>query len=138
MKRIIVAIIVIVVIIILAAIACGESSQSIPTLTGTWTGTYTCSQGLTGIRLVLQAKDGKLTGTENFFAVKGNPGVPSGSLTVTGTYSNTATGINPGHWIKQPAGYELEHLTAGPPEAGKLHGKVIPSSACTTFTVTKE
>ena len=138
-RKIAVAVAVIVAIVIATAIACSGSSAPALALTGTWTGTYTCSQGLTGVRLVLQAnKNGTLTGTGYFYAVPANPGVPSGSYTVTGSWSGTKTNVNAGHWLKQPAGWELENFTAGPPVNGHLSGKVVPASACTTFTVTKE
>jgi eukaryotic-like serine/threonine-protein kinase len=110
-----------------------------PALTGTWTGSYICSQGLTGLRLVLRAaRDGTLTGTFNFYALPTNPGVPSGDYTVTGTYSATRTDINPGHWIKQPSGYVLVDLIAGPPtNNGTLLRGRISNAGCSTFSITK-
>ena len=48
-----------------------------PVLTGTWTGSYICSQGLTGLRLVVRAApDGTLTGTFSFYALPANPACP--------------------------------------------------------------
>jgi hypothetical protein len=126
-----------------AAVAVAVSHRSTspaadtPVLTGTWTGSYICSQGLTGLRLVVRAApDGTLTGTFSFYALPANPKVPSGEGTITGTYSATRTDIRPGHWIKQPPGYVLVGLTAGPPadNGTLLRGRVTD---CSTFSVTK-
>jgi eukaryotic-like serine/threonine-protein kinase len=110
-----------------------------PVLTGTWTGSYICSQGLTGLRLVVRAApDGTLTGTFSFYALPANPHVPSGEGTITGTYSATRTDIRPGHWIKQPPGYVLVGLAAGPPaDNGTLLRGRVSDSGCSTFSVTK-
>ena len=123
------------------AAAASHRSSSPPVLTGTWTGSYICSQGLTGLRLViLAARDGTLTGTFSFYALPANPGVPSGEGTITGTYSATRTDIMPGHWIRQPPGYVLVGLIAGPPadNGTLLRGRVSnPGPGCSTFSVTK-
>jgi hypothetical protein len=108
-------------------------------LTGTWTGSYTCAQGKTGLRLVIHAgPNGALTATFNFYAIPGNPGVPSGSFTTTGTYSAAGLDLRQGHWISRPAGYSMLNLNAGPPAKGgtKLNGNVL-YTGCTTFTVTR-
>jgi Zn-dependent protease with chaperone function len=117
-----------------------SSSLDPGSVTGTWTGSYTCAQGKTGLRLVIHAApDGTLTATFDFYAVPGNPGVPSGSFTMTGIYS-AAMGLNlvPGHWISQPPGYSMVSLSAGPLAKGDpiLNGNVS-DPGCTTFTVTK-
>jgi len=107
--------------------------------TGTWTGTYTCAQGLTGMRLDITAgANGQATAIFNFYAVSSNPSVPSGEFTMTGTYSANGISLNPGHWIKQPANYEMAGLNAGPlvNDGGTLTG-VVTNSACTTFTANK-
>jgi hypothetical protein len=110
-----------------------------PVLTGTWTGSYICSQGLTGLRLVVRAaRDGTLTGTFSFYALPANPGVPSGEATITGTYSATSTDIRPGHWIRQPSGYVLVGLISGPPaDNGTLLRGRVSTAGCSTFSVTK-
>src|SRR5580692_1723672 len=52
-------------------------------LAGTWTGTYVCSQGETGLRLAIRAASGgALTATFNFYAVPANPHVQSGGFTL--------------------------------------------------------
>jgi eukaryotic-like serine/threonine-protein kinase len=114
-------------------------AADMPVLTGTWTGSYICSQGLTGLRLVIRAaRDGTLTGTFNFYALPANPGVPSGEATITGNYSATRTDIMPDHWIKQPSGYVLVGLIAGPPaDNGTLLRGRVSTPGCGTFSVAK-
>ena len=115
------------------------AAANTPVLTGTWTGSYICSQGLTGLRLVVRtARDGTLTGTFSFYALPANPGVPSGEGTITGTYSATRTDIRPGRWIRQPPGYVLVGLIAGPPaDNGTLLRGRVTNPGCSTFSVTK-
>jgi len=108
-------------------------------LTGTWTGSYVCSQGKTGLRLVIQAEqNGTLSATFNFYAVPDNPGVPSGSFTMTGTYSAAGINLTNGNWINQPTGYEMVDLSAGPPiEGGTVIAGGVTTPGCSTFTVTR-
>jgi hypothetical protein len=115
------------------------AAANTPVLTGTWTGSYICSQGLTGLRLVVRAaRDGTLTGTFSFYALPANPGVPSGEGTITGTYSATRTDIRPGRWIRQPPGYVLVGLIAGAPaDNGTLLRGRVSNPGCSTFSVTK-
>ena len=116
-----------------------SAAVNTPVLTGTWTGSYICSQGLTGLRLVVRTgRDGTLTGTFSFYALPANPGVPSGEGTITGTYSATRTDIRPGRWIRQPPGYVLVGLIAGPPaDNGTLLRGRVTNPGCSTFSVTK-
>ena len=96
-------------------------------------------RGLTGLRLAVRAaRDGTLTGTFSFYALPANPRVPSGEATITGTYSATRTDIKAGHWIKQPPGYVLVGLIAGPPaDNGTLLSGRVSNPGCSTFSVTK-
>jgi serine/threonine-protein kinase len=108
-------------------------------LTGTWEGTYVCAQGETGLSLAIQAApSGALTATFNFYAVPANPGVPSGSYTMTGTYSSAGVQLTQDQWISQPAGYEMVDISASPPsQAGKVLRGTITSCG-TPFTLTKQ
>jgi hypothetical protein len=108
-------------------------------LTGTWTGSYVCSQGDTGLRMVIQAApDGTLTATFSFYAVPDNPDVPSGSFTMTGTYSATGVNLTHDQWISQPSGYEMVDLSSGPPvQDGTVLAGSVTTPGCSTFTVTR-
>jgi len=106
-------------------------------LTGSWVGSYTCAQGLTGLRLDIQAAPGgSATATFNFYALPSNPSVPTGKYTMTGTYSATGIKLTPSHWVVQPSGYEMVGLDGGPltHNGNTLSGAVV---SCTTFSVTK-
>jgi hypothetical protein len=125
-------------IVMLTAVSGGTAQASQRPLAGTWTGSYSCSQGITGLRLVIRVHGSALAATFSFYALKRNPGVPSGEYTLTGTYSATRMTLKPGHWLKEPAGYEMVGLTGGAPTD---HGKVlrgrISNPACSTFSVTR-
>jgi hypothetical protein len=128
----------------LAAAACSTAGgTSAPAgragVAGTWTGTYTCSQGLTGTRLVLRDSGGKVTGTSSIYPVKSNPGVPHGEITVSGTYSAARGLVVSGrHWIHQPAGYVPVGFSGRLSRSGtELSGRVTgrDDAGCTTFMV---
>jgi serine/threonine-protein kinase len=108
-------------------------------LTGTWAGTYTCSQGVTGLQLNIKAAaGGTATATFTFYALQGNSSVPAGEFTMTGTYSASSIQLNPGHWIIQPANYVTVGLAAGSlTNGGKTMSGTVTNPSCTTFTVKK-
>jgi len=108
-------------------------------LTGTWAGTYTCSQGITGLQLAIKAgAGGSATATFSFYALQSNSSVPAGEFAMTGTYSASGVKLNPGRWIIQPANYETVGLAAGPlTSGGKTMSGTVTNPSCTTFTVTK-
>jgi hypothetical protein len=115
-----------------------SASLSSSAFIGTWTGSYVCSQGQTGLKLVIQAApDGTLTATFNFFALSSNPGVPSGSYTMAGTLSSTGADFTQDQWINQPPGYEMVDLSVDPPSDGgtDLNGTI--TTCGTTFTLTR-
>ena len=111
-------------------------------LSGTWTGSYVCAQGQTGLSLVMYAAaDGTLAATFNFYAAPDNPSVPLGSFTMTGTYSADGINLTRSRWITQPLDYVMVNLSSGP-LAGNgtlLVGKVTAPgiSGCTKFNLRK-
>ncbi len=123
-----------------AAPAAGPGPALSPArLTGTWTGTYFCPQGWTGLRLVLKAaSNGALAATFDFYPIDGNPGVPSGSFTLTGSYSARGFRLRPRHWISEPPNYLMVSLTAPAPGNNDttLTGSVT-GPGCTTFSVSR-
>lgn len=107
-------------------------------MAGQWMGTYTCSQGLTGLTLSVSAgTDDKLTGRFSFYAVPANPGVPAGSYTMTGTYypggSFSLTGQT---WINQPPGFEQVDLTGTIQAGGTELAGTVPQCG-SAFTLSK-
>ena len=83
-------------------------------LAGQWTGTYTCSDGPTGVRLALIATGDKTaTGTFEFFPTAANVKVTPGSFSVTGTISRPGqVDFAPGAWIVRPNGSMPVRVTA--------------------------
>jgi hypothetical protein len=105
---------------------------------GTWLGTYTCSQGLTGLRLTVSNTAGDtLQATFAFFAVPSNPHVPSGSFSMTGHATGKTADLVHDHWITQTPGYVMVDLVGTLRGDGVLGGSVS-SSGCGSFSVTKQ
>jgi hypothetical protein len=114
------------------------SAPGAPDIAGTWKGTYTCSQGLTGITLTISATaSSALSAVFSFYAVPSNPGVPSGSYTMTGSYTSATVSLTQGHWIHQAAGYQMVDLSGATPAGDDWTGQVEHLTGCTTFSVTK-
>jgi hypothetical protein len=105
---------------------------------GVWTGTYTCNQGLTGMRLTITGSGGDtVRATVEFYAVAGNPGVPDGSYVLTGNYSaSSGLVLIPDHWINEPAGYGMVGLSGPSPSGNSMRG-TVQGVNCTTFSVTR-
>ena len=90
-------------------------------------------------RLVLKAdSNGVLAAVFDFYPIDGNSGVPSGSFTLTGSYSAQGFRLRPGHWISEPPDYLMVGLTAPAPGDydTKLTGTVT-GRGCTTFSVSR-
>ncbi len=109
---------------------------------GTWEGTYTCSQGLTGLDLKISrpGSGSALDATLSFYPVPKNPAVPSGVFTMTGTYNSAASiTLQFSRWVRQPAGYTYVDLS-GRLTGDKFHGTVTSGpggTGCTTFATKK-
>jgi len=105
---------------------------------GVWTGTYTCAQGLTDLRLTINdSGGGALTAIFDFYADSSNPGTPSGSFAMTGTYSASGLVLDQDHWINQPDGYSMVNLVAPPPSGNTIQGTVEDLGGCTTFSISR-
>jgi hypothetical protein len=114
----------------------------VASMEGDWEGTYTCSQGETGLKLAIQKANaqGVANGKFEFFPVAGNPSAKSGSYEVNIGYSPSAGGLKVTglKWIQQPDGYVMVDLLAtGTPTADKITGRVLDPS-CSTFTITRK
>lgn len=84
-------------------------------LVGQWRGSYTCSQGVTGLLLtIVAAPTGDLGGTFEFYPLPENPGVPRGSYSVRVSYTDGSVNVTADHWINQPVGYDTVNLSARP------------------------
>ena len=107
-------------------------------LTGTWTGSYFCPQGQTGLRLTLKATSGgALTATFSFYPSATNVSVPSGSFALTGSYTAKGFQLTPDHWISKPQNYSMVGLTGAANASDTALSGSIVSPGCTTFSVSR-
>jgi serine/threonine protein kinase len=103
---------------------------------GSWIGAYTCGQGQTGLALEVEGSDEpSLSATFRFFALQDNPGVPSGSFSMTGSQFGSDVDLRGSTWIRQPTGYQLVDLDGQLSDDGTvLEGNVEDAgNRCTTF-----
>jgi hypothetical protein len=106
---------------------------------GSWEGSYVCAQGKTGMRLAITPTGGdRLKAVFSFFPHPDNPGTPSGSFEMQGTFAEDRLMLQGNRWIKRPTDYQLIDLDArvieGAPKT--ISGSV--SSGCSTFTVDRQ
>lgn len=118
----------------------GTSAQHLSNVAGNWSGTYTCAQGLTDLRLaIFQTTATRVTAIFKFSANGTNPTVPSGRYWMSGTYHRRSGKIvlHPSRWIKRPTNYLMVGL-AGDVEnsSASISGRVL-NSLCSTFTVNR-
>jgi hypothetical protein len=109
-------------------------------LTGEWVGTYTCSQGLTGLTLDMTGhQNGAVDAVFMFYAVPENPGVPTGTFRMHGVYMHgRELRLDPVEWISQPAGWHMVGLLGTiSADLSTYSGYVAGSTGCTTFSVTR-
>lgn len=102
-----------------------------------WEGAYDCGQGLTGLKVTIEAADeaGAVTGTFDFHEVEQNPGVPSGSYRMEGTFADGELSLEGVEWVDQPDGYIMVGLESDPDmrtRPAMFAGKVTDPS-CTAF-----
>lgn len=111
-----------------------------PWYAGTWQGAYGCNQGVTGLTLTIEASvAGELSAIYEFYAVPENPGVPSGSYRMTGTYDAGQILLQGEEWIDQPSNYLMVDYESNPDlgiDPNKLFGTVL-GQGCTLFVMEK-
>ncbi len=109
-------------------------------LDGTWKGTYTCKQGLTGVTLniVKNISSDYITAIFSFYAVDSNPSVPSGSYNMIGVYQNDlALSLKSLSWINRPSGYVMVDLNGQFNSSFSNFTGSILSTTCSTFSLSK-
>ena len=111
-------------------------------IAGEWSGTYTCNQGVTAMRLVIApAGERRVKALMHFFAAPENPDVPEGCFTLTGTFdkANGAVDLGAERWIVQPTNYLMIDLDGDVDRDGsRLRGRVIgPNNSCKRFALTR-
>ena len=101
---------------------------------GTWQGSYTCNQGLTGLTLTIAPlKDGSARGVFRFYHVNENPGVPDGCFAMSGTVTGDQIQLQAQTWLYRPSDYVMVDLAGTlTPDATALSGSIFGPN-CTTF-----
>jgi hypothetical protein len=74
-------------------------------LSGDWSGSYTCYQGITQLALVIMPDGEQWSGRFMFGPHKVNKDVPFGSYNITVTEEDGVYTMHPGAWIDRPDGY---------------------------------
>jgi hypothetical protein len=115
-----------------------ERTSSDPWYVGQWKGAYGCNQGVTGLTLTVEGQDpAQVAATYEFYAVNENPGVPSGSYRMTGTYDSGRLALQGSEWIEQPEGYVMVDYESNADlglDPHHMFGTVM-GSGCTLFTM---
>ncbi|MEV0589641.1 serine/threonine-protein kinase [Nonomuraea sp. NPDC050310] len=109
------------------------------TLAGTWTGEYTCTQGVTALTLTITGTPDALKATFAFGADPSNPGVPTGSFAMRGTVEDGVLRLRGDRWIDRPGDYLMVGLLArlAPERPDRLDG-TVESDGCTTFSLHRQ
>lgn len=108
-------------------------------LAAVWNGTYRCTQGETALRLTVFDRGAGIQARFEFGPTPNNPGVPTGSFTMTGAFEGADLVLSPQAWINRPGNYLMIGLRApGPidPATRTLTG-AVQYVGCSTFTVTR-
>lgn len=114
--------------------ATGTPGSDVAAVVGTWTGTYSCSQGETGLRLTIAAAGSGITATFAFSALAANPDVPSGRFTMRGSFDDGVVVLTHDRWVVRPPGYSMVDLVSDTVSTSSMHG-AVRGGGCDTFAV---
>ena len=114
-----------------------DEATRLSMLSGTWTGTYTCQQGVTGVTLQIVASSSQNIGALLQFAV---PNARSGAYFMRGVFNPATNGLamNFTTWKYQPEGYAAANITGTVNFASKELRGTILLPGCSTFSVRKQ
>jgi hypothetical protein len=106
-----------------------------------WEGTYRCAQGLSAVRLTIEAHaDGEAIAVYEFGSVPSNPTVPSGSFRLTGKLTGSAQhfegDFEAAEWIVHPPSYHMVGLSIETRDPRTLTG-TIRHPSCSDFETTR-
>ncbi|GAA3395119.1 hypothetical protein GCM10020369_67050 [Cryptosporangium minutisporangium] len=104
---------------------------------GVWKGTYTCSQGATGLTLTIEGEDEALAATFEFYPTSENPSVKKGSYKMGGNVTNGRMVLIGTTWIDQPDGYQMVNISSTSITATTITGTIDTAPGCTSFRVTR-
>ncbi len=99
-----------------------------------WTGRYTCTQGITGMTLTLDdGADGELHGIVSFFAGPENPDVPSGQYTVAAVRDGSRLRVEPRAWTVRPVDYNFASMEGTLTQGGRVYSGRYVGQGCGSF-----
>lgn len=107
---------------------------------GTWVGSYSCRQGITGLQLQLKAfSQEQLAGVFSFFPVSSNPNVPYGSFNVNAMVRRDGKlVVRAGNWIQRPRGFSTVNLEGQiSSDSQSISGRVL-TYGCSGFQVQRK
>ena len=114
-------------------------TSTAPWYAGTWEGGYDCGQGLTGLTLMVDdIGEGQVESTFEFYDVPENPGVPSGSYRLEGSYADHGLTMEGVEWIDQPDGYVMVGLESDFITRPDFFAGVVTDPACTAFLLERQ
>ena len=114
----------------------GIGAQEVDMLSGIWTGTYECAQGLTAMTLSIEGESGH--GVFEFGPLKSNKSVPKGSYEFTVVANRGGYTFEPGEWIVRPENYVPVRLSGQlSPDQMQLHG-TVEFQGCSTFEANRD
>jgi hypothetical protein len=109
-----------------------------------WSGTYVCSQGLTGVTLTIDLVGTAASVLFEFAAVPQNSNpVPSGASRLIGAITENVDGglsidADPDEWVSQPPGYFMVGIAATTDGSMReMHG-TMKSQSCGRIDVTRD
>lgn len=109
-------------------------------LKGTWSGEYTCNQGLTGVTLTItRGEPDDVQALFHFYASPGNPGVPEGCFEMAGRFDPTSgeLRLDGGRWRLRPPGYVVVDFIGRLEAASSRFEGRVEGYNCTTFGLTR-
>ncbi|ANV89301.1 hypothetical protein [Picosynechococcus sp. PCC 8807] len=108
-------------------------------LTGTWEGYYYCRQGLTKLRLEIDANSASnVEATFNFSAHPNNPGVPTGSFRMRGSLQGSDQLVLKGtQWLQRPGNYMTVDLRGTVAFGGDRIQGIVTTESCGTLELVR-
>lgn len=115
----------------------GEDAARLTMLTGTWSGTYMCSQGVRGVTLQMVATSDQKIGALLQFAV---PNSQPGSYFMRGTFNpaDNRLSLKFMTWKYQPQGYTGADVSGVVNFQGREYRGVVLQPGCAAFSVRKQ
>jgi hypothetical protein len=126
-------------VLVCAASALASGSVGPKALSGQWSGTYRCAQGLTGLQLNVKTHADAITAVFGFHPLVSNPTVPVGSFSLKGTfYSASDIVLTQNRWLHQPIGYVMVNLVGKLQDRGRRFTGRVVGPGCSSFSLGKK